>query len=242
MKETGVIFQGWGVNAIFQDLKSMTRRTKGLKLINKNPDNYQLTDIRPTGGGITGPRGFYAGFQHKDSNSPIYIKCPYGGPGDHIWVRETWKPVASGQIINGYGEIRYGTAYKADSSTRWNDYVTKIHDLSEYQNIGPLQFKERPWKPSIYMPYRASRLTLEVVSVRVERLQEIHWHDALKEGIKPEMCGCGGDPECGCGGMPIEDPTYEFQNLWESINGPGSWEANPWLWAIEFKRITEGAA
>jgi hypothetical protein len=78
------------------------------------------------------------------------------------------------------------------------------------------------WKPSIHMPRWASRITLEVVSVRVERLQDISRVDAIAEGC------C--DPDS-------STPKLAFEMLWQSINGPGSWEANPWVWVVEFKRI-----
>jgi len=79
------------------------------------------------------------------------------------------------------------------------------------------------WKPSIHMPRWASRINLEVVSVRVERLQNISEDDALAEGITLVERGTS--------------PVDQFKKLWESINGPGSWEANPWVWVVEFKRI-----
>lgn len=79
------------------------------------------------------------------------------------------------------------------------------------------------WRPSIHMPRWASRITLEVVSVRVERLQDISEEDALAEGITLVERGTS--------------PVDQFNKLWESINGPGSWEANPWVWVVSFKRI-----
>ena len=81
------------------------------------------------------------------------------------------------------------------------------------------------WKPSIFMPRWASRITLEVESVRVERLQAISEADAIAEGIKPFPSS------------PSKIPVMQYQDLWESINGPGSWQANPWVWVITFKRV-----
>lgn len=80
------------------------------------------------------------------------------------------------------------------------------------------------WIPSIHMPRWASRITLKVESVRLERLQDISQKDAYSEGVTIN------DPD-GC------DPVMSFAELWESINGPGSWEANPWVWVVQFKRI-----
>lgn len=84
------------------------------------------------------------------------------------------------------------------------------------------EIHETRWRPSIHMPRWASRIDLEVTGVRVERLQDISEADALAEGVEPEM-----PDEC----------RMAFERLWESINGPGSWDANPWVWVVEFKRV-----
>jgi hypothetical protein len=91
-----------------------------------------------------------------------------------------------------------------------------------------------PWKPSIHMPRKASRILLEVASVRVERLKTISEADALAEGIVQLKDGGYGLPA----GEHYHsaDPRQSYLSLWEAINGPGSVEANPWVWAVEFKR------
>lgn len=130
-------------------------------------------------------------------NSPIPgLKCPYGQPGDLLWVRETWAP-AMGEIC-----------FKAD-------YSDKV--LSEKRNKGL-------WKPSIHMPKAAARLWLKITDVRVERLHDISEKDAIAEG---------------CTRTRKEDYSaeWDFADLWESIYGGESWEANPWVWVIVFDRI-----
>ena len=116
---------------------------------------------------------------------------PYGTPGDRLWVRETFAPSDTDDARAGRWE------YRADN-----------HD--------PLCMK---WRPSIFMPRRASRLTLEVTGVRVERLQEISEADAIAEGV----------------GYHVGGPVLAYRTLWKSINGAGSWKANPWVWRIEFR-------
>ena len=134
--------------------------------------------------------------------------CPYGQPGDRLWVRETW---GIDQADNGGDRHWHRFVYRADPGAQPLDNGTPV-----------------PWKPSIHMPRSASRITLEITEVRVQRLQEISEEDARAEGVQ----------------MPDGTPTppdwwsyrQEFSHLWESINGPGSWDANPWLWCISFRR------
>ena len=141
------------------------------------------------------------------------IKRKYA-PGDKLWVRETWMPFTE----NG---VRSGMA------------IYRATDKPEQDGDRPLK-----WRPSIFMPRWASRITLEVVSVRVERVQDISEEDALSEGIsfwKPKEMD----------NRPFEEnfwtnyPQFAFQNLWDSINAKRgySWDANPWVWVIEFRRV-----
>jgi hypothetical protein len=136
--------------------------------------------------------------------------CPYGQPGDQLWVRETFRAWPDGY------------AYRADY--RDKELGDAVH---------------APWKPSIFMPRAASRITLEISGVRVERLQDISEADAKKEGIEPftdfkksgHWLRYDKDTLNGYVGNPVES----YASLWESINGPRSWDANPWVWVVEFK-------
>ncbi len=140
--------------------------------------------------------------------SPV---CPYGHPGDRLWVRETWQPCGLTEL--GLMQAAY---YKADGKTYYDP-----NDLS----------KTCKWRPSIHMPRWASRITLEITGVRVERLQDISEEDAESEAaerghlktLNGEYIINGGSHRCG------------FINLWQSIHGPGSWDANPWVWCISFQ-------
>jgi hypothetical protein len=129
--------------------------------------------------------------------------CPYGQPGDRLWVRETWAK---------YGRGPRHFLYRA--------------------SYGPLA-DERPWKPSIFMPRAACRLTLEILAVRVERLQEINGFDARAEGYPDSMPDCdllhyGGGKKC----------RRWYQAGWDALNARRGfgWEKNPWVWVIQFKR------
>lgn len=133
------------------------------------------------------------------------IRCPYGIPGDRLWVRETHAP-------------------QADCWGAWHNWMglsrTGPKPIIHYAADGGDPFIER-WRPSIHMPRWASRITLEVTSVRVERLQNISAADAIAEGPEPHPAG----------------PVCAFSSLWRSINGVESWVQNPWVWVIEFKRL-----
>ena len=132
--------------------------------------------------------------------------CPYGVPGgDRLYVRETWA------APHAYDHL----------PPRLIPQDARIHYAATEDRGGLL------WRPSIHMPRWASRITLEVTGVRVERLHACNEVDAIAEGAPWAACGApqGGSHKAG------------FAQLWEQINGDGSWEANPWLWVIEFRRL-----
>ena len=133
-----------------------------------------------------------------------------GTPGEILWVKETFKFNPGGPIYDAAGVIMDSMddelIYRADSP----NLVTK-------------------WTPSIHMPRWASRITLEITGVRVERLQDISGPDCWAEGI-------------GCAGWDSEkygSVTHCYRDLWQSIHGSGAWEKNPWVWVVEFKRVED---
>lgn len=122
-------------------------------------------------------------------------KCPYGSPGDVLWARETWQ--------QGFRDGQF--RYKADDN--------KPDDVARAM-----------WRPSIHMPRIACRFTAPVVSVRIERLQEITLSDCEREGSPPTHKADN-----------VWDSTDTYAALWDSINGEGSWASNPWVWRIEYR-------
>ena len=233
MAERPILFADPMVRAILDDRKTQTRR-----LLKPQPvvGRADWTRITPDDAGwLQNDNGTWRYDGIRDGKRFAFAgpyRCPYGHPGDRLWVRETFKPIASGEVKHGYGEVRYGYAYRADGATRWNDRTTKIHDLSGQPPTGPMQFQQRPWKPSIHMPHRASRITLEVTDVRVERLQDITYADAAKEGAEQAP-----DFRYGLSHPMAMNRRAGFAQLWEQINGEGSWGANPWVWVVEFRRM-----
>jgi len=181
MKERPILMSAPMVRALLAGTKTQTRRVvKGRALDWLNESGFSPSFVA-----------------HPENHL-----CPYGAPGDRLWVRETWA-----QNENQLSETSMDTSivFRADGEARALDNGC-----------------EKAWRPSIHMPRWASRITLEINDVRVERLQEISEADALAEGITHST---------------LNDPRVEYRWLWESINGHGSWDANPWVWPITFRRI-----
>lgn len=194
MKERPILFSGAMVRAILSGRKTQTRR-----VVKPSFDVARVTY------GCIGGQGFGFIFGNK------VVRCPYGEPGDRLWVKETHC------LVRGYSLVKW--IYRADG-------------------LG-LPSGEK-WKPSIFMRREASRISLEIVSVRVERLQDIKEADAVAEGIHRFEVN-----ECVYFHSRPTAPTEEhfnsavmaYRDLWESINGTGSWAANPWVWVVEFKKL-----
>jgi len=206
MKTKPILFSGPMVRAILEGRKTQTRR-----IIKPQPDKI-YEDGRPYWniGGIRWP------------------KCPYGEAGDLLWVRENW------HTLQKWDDIK--------PSLMAND-IDKI----DYQADG---YKRNPFwawgkiRPSIFMPRAFNRITLAVTNIRVERLQAISESDAQAEGVHKvkiknwnDVYIAGNHPP---GMVDIEqpnssDPIHTFMELWQSINGPDSWDTNPWLWVVDFE-------
>ena len=204
MTERGILFSAPMVRALLAGTKTQTRRAV------KMPPSWDCIVYADWG------NGFWP-YRSDDGESPSYdnneipLRCPYGQPGDRLWVRETWAPHSD------FPEVVARAVYRADPECKY--------DVDR-------------WHPSIHMPRRASRILLEIVSVRVERLQDISEADARAEGITDGGCVCCGHAEpCGCPN-PSPDARDAYVRLWEDINGAGSWGVNPWVWVVEFKRVT----
>ena len=232
VRERPILFSGPMVRAIFAGRKTQTRR-----VVDPQP--------QPNGGA-----GFVPIEPYRTPNNTWNwviaatghgcrdpFPCPYGVPSDRLWVREAWARGHSLTPASGDRVIYRAEGEVEDSSSRG------------------------PWRPSIFMPRWASRLTLEVVSVRVERLQEIGEQDAQSEGVDVAQraaapgderrrcvhCGkhknehVGSANVCfGSNGELYSNRTYRggFAGLWDSINGKRApWVSNPWVWVVEFRKL-----
>ena len=194
MKEHPILFSGEMVRAILDGRKTMTRRV-----------------IKPQPVSIPEAKVAHANWIMQNRT------CPYGQPGDRLWVRETWKPTrASCAIATGIDGPGTYVRYRADDSRRTVAHSMKCRGADR-----------EPWHPSIFMPRWASRITLEITEVRVERVQDITEEDAKAEA-----------PPFPFDYTPASYRSL-FRALWDSLNAKRGygWAANPWVWVISFKRV-----
>ena len=168
-------------------------------------------------------------------------RCPYGQPGDRLFIRETF--FAYGRWITQFstkkGRDEWHFIDMTQECDRAYQYASDNPDIPLATGRGPLPGWYR--RPAIFMPRIACRIILEIVSVRVERLQEISEADAMAEGTPCYVCGSAldGRSESDCHCFHRRASASDYRNLWESINGAGSWDANPFVWVMSFKRVAQ---
>jgi hypothetical protein len=216
MSERPILFQGEMVRAILDGRKTQTRRA-----------------IKPVptfnGGGAI----FDGGDGQEDFVEPYWVfpeTCKYGQPGDLLWVRETWGAVwpADEPVPLRQCEIEYRADLPPGCTDRPGEWPAD-------QGNGPEVPK---WRSSIHMPRWASRITLEVKGVRVERLHDITEDDARAEGAMWHDGGTYWHSGWRHDYSDVHADAYSsFARFWNKINGPGAWEANPWVWVISFERV-----
>jgi hypothetical protein len=228
VKHRPILFSGDMVRAILEGRKTQTRRVIGLEKVNENPAEFDYAGEMAA--------NTRAQLEHTFAGESynVFTKCPYGKPGDVLWVRESFRQY---KYIDELGEFtdQTITEYKADNP---EDVCMVDGDGFQMWNKDGSE-KYVPFKPSIHMPKAACRLFLKIKSVRVERLQDISEADAVAEGVEKNN--------------PKSNPFYKdysrpetndfvyavnsFRTLWFKINGGASWDANPWVWVVEFERI-----
>ncbi|HGN9444719.1 TPA: hypothetical protein ACK0KV_003762 [Raoultella ornithinolytica] len=239
MKERGMIFNAEMVRAILDGRKKQTRR------IMKVQPSEDFTPMNMALEPDYKARWYTPGTADKDgylqpANKEVFgvanenegYSCPFGAVGDRIWVRETFQ----GPLFD-YEQME---AFLEDSSKfekpEFCQYAADGGHRPEYQDAD--DNLRHGWRPSIYMSRWASRILLEITDVRVERLNSISQEDAQAEGL--ELTGWRptySDPDSG---GEVMTPYDNFAELWSSIYGDESWQANPWVWVIEFKVVNCG--
>ncbi|MFS9902128.1 hypothetical protein WKU74_11775 [Salmonella enterica] len=213
MKERGMIFNAEMVRAILDGRKTQTRRPFDWK-------RQPAMEMAERDDGSLWPWA-----EDCERGGDIWFACPYGEIGDRIWVRETWQVIHDHIDESSHVEYRtYAPSIPKEKDRYWHTvYAEHFGDESR-------EDRGFPWRPAIHMPHWASRITLEITDVRVERLRGLSEEDAKSEGIIPSAGGV----------LPGWEYRINFRDLWMDIYGTDNWEANPWVWVIEFKRV-EGA-
>lgn len=220
-RQIPILFKGEMVRAILAGLKTNTRR-----VMKPQPPEwvteFGFTEFTPSGS-ISG-RGTFK----SEGPAEKFFRCPYGMPGDELWVKENFQPLLADGVKWTDADYKTGKGYQVN-------YVATSGRVEYYDQSTDNPFCSRV-TPSIFMPKWASRIRLTVTEVRVERVQDISEADAIAEGI--EQHDEDGITYYG----PLDkghcDPRYEFQRLWRSINDGRegcAWYDNPWVWCVVFE-------
>lgn len=226
MKERPIIFNADMARAVLDGRKTQTRRMIQSPAKNMQATGQKVIDYREPGDKWYGEHVFsmrnQSGTWCDYTKEQFLAKCPFGAVGHRLWVRETF----GFEIRSVGGSPHEQLVYRASKPD-----AVRLYDC----NGKPQPMK---WTPSLHMRRKYSRITLEITGVRVERLRDLSEEDAKAEGVPP-----AGDL------LPDYPGTYltpkgdfatakvAFQRLWQSIYGDDSWQANPWVWVIEFKRV-----
>lgn len=226
-KERPILFNAEMVNAILSGRKTQTRR---IMKVQPQVTEQRLRELGAWQDGFNLSQQVNAAFQAGF----IDVSCPLGVIGDQLWVRETFQgPLFDYEQMESYLEdsAKFESpeycVYRADGNTA-PEFVDADDNL------------HCKWRPSIHMPRWASRINLLITGVRVERLQDISEQDAMSEGIDADCLAESQDHyDCIADHNMTGRPTARgyFSNLWQSIYGEESWEANPWVWVINFERM-----
>ena len=219
MTERGMIFNSEMVRAILDGRKIQTHRIIKDCTVGRDPISKFIQIGKK-----------FIGCYPEDVPELIRECCPYGVPGDRIWVRETFQgPLFDFEQMEAYQEDSSKfkkpefCVYKADGKP-----APEFFDADDNLHCG--------WRPSIHMPRWASRITLEITGVRVEQLKSISEEEARSEGVARLREGFWKHYQPGWTQHQLS-ARGSFATLWDSIYGSGEWDRNPWVWVLEFKRI-----
>ena len=214
IKERPILFSAPMVRAILEGRKTVTRRP--VKATKAHADGFMMLDH----GSGWWPFNAFGDFASDSEGMEYPISCPYGNPGDRLWVRESL----------GY-DCEYGHYFAAGGVHGETVYLCSLFDDEDAQT-GPSFDGLLPERsvPSIHLHRRYSRTLLEITDRRIERLQDISEEQAEAEGVGFLRAA------------PDFDETLTakqlFEILWDHINGEGAWAVNPWVWVVEFTRVT----
>lgn len=212
-----VLMNAFSINAILKSRKRQTRR-----VIRPQPGMFFTTFSKLE---------IFKSVLHAIYKDGAMVRCPYGNVGDRLWVRETWA------AERGYNNLAPRDIEGQYASIENVDLWWRADHASDRR----LDAKPGKWRPSIFMPRWASRITLEITDIRIERVQDISEADAIVEGVSDARMFLPGEfevePAQKKTGLSL--PVWRFMHLWNSINGKRGydWPSNPWVWIIEFKLL-----
>ena len=251
MRESPILFSAPMVRAILEGRKTVTRR-----ILKPQPfaDGYYQGDICLD---IASP---YAQFSVEAVGGGAFMteehECPYGEPRDKLWLREAWRVPDSLDAYSGFdiAERCIEAGYRRPWSPIRYEADGALNSAKDWHEFGSTPGESTPgrYRHARFMPRWASRITLEVTGVRVERLQAISEDEAIAEGLHRIEIGSGYPDTYSATAATwaqvmeqevdaYDDPRQAYRDLWEQINGAGSWDANPWVWVVEFRRIQQEA-
>ena len=241
MRERPIIFNADMVRTVLDGRKTQTRRIIQSPAKNMQARGHECISYRAPGDqwyqdyvfSMRDRSGVWQDYKHEQ----FLAKCPFGAVGDRLWVREAFR-------VHSRATDVATLVYKASEQQSWTQQTYRV----------PIEKCNKPavvdkWTPSIHMPRWASRITLEITGVRVERLQNISDADACAEGIRQGVRrtdDSAGNEHVYCNYLAanlndacewFERPADSFISLWQSIYGAESWQHSPWVWVIEFKRV-----
>ena len=231
MKEKPIIFNTQMVNGVQEGRKTNTRRLDGLDYINKHTEHHFFTGLEIK------EEILYAVFFDKRYGFERRIASSFGKHNQRLWVRENFK-VFHVHGISGPDDHIYPEAFVKYEDGE--ELLIPISFCNEYDIDEVAQAKralKKKKSPSIHMPRWASRIDLLIKDIRVERLQDISEEDARAEGINLSDKNL---PVSSISGNPIKSGfghRIAFKGLWQSINGAGSWDENPWVWVVDFEKV-----
>ena len=232
-RERAVLFSAPMVRALLAGTKTQTRRAVNLPADAKHVCYWAPPSGRSESGYADPGVNYWTPDPAGETDSNHLNPCPYGQPGDRLWVRETWQ--YADWTEDGQPYVRLA----ADNTVRFCDgagegetLVDVWAELSDPTNYAiDNKAADRKWRPPIFMPRWASRITLEITGVRVERVRDISHADALAEGVA--------DADEGSNLIKGSYAITNFANLWYTINSKRGygWDSNPYVWVVEFKKV-----
>jgi hypothetical protein len=257
MTDRPILFSGEMVRAILDGRKTQTRRKMSVQPwpnATVEVGRYHPHWIDRNGESQPGPSTFGAVWDHQDivNGGDAGLRCPYGAPGDTLWVRETWKPVPI-------------SAYRCSEGVQQTPNPQDADEAAVYRAGWDRSSGGVPWRPSIHMPRWASRITLRITDIRVERLHDISEDDARAEGCEARPFPgpwWQGYRDLGDGQLFHQQAVGEtapdwmiepkkmpptpwldrsardgFRSIWMGLHGPDAWDENPWVWVLSFERV-----